>query len=172
MPRGNAKRKEAEYFILAYEEKNKKLPNIKVIMEGAGVADTTAKVSLYAIRSDRKKKKSTDPIQYSKAQKGHIEAAIRIYERESQVNMEAMLRDRVKVYLDTHMPDLKARREELARRIESYEKLTNKFKPIFTAEEFRAILMCLHPDGERSKEKLEEVFIMVKDKEAPLTGKK
>jgi hypothetical protein len=45
-------------------------------------------------------------------------------------------------------------------------------KPLFTAEEFKTILMCLHPDGVRSPEKLHAAFLAVKARERHLTRKK
>jgi hypothetical protein len=45
-------------------------------------------------------------------------------------------------------------------------------KPLFTAQEFKMILMCLHPDGVRSPEKLHAAFIAVKARERHLTRKK
>jgi hypothetical protein len=45
-------------------------------------------------------------------------------------------------------------------------------KPLFTQQEFKTILMCLHPDGVRSPEKLHAAFIAVKARERHLTRKK
>jgi hypothetical protein len=45
-------------------------------------------------------------------------------------------------------------------------------KPLFTEQEFKTILMCLHPDGARSPEKLHAAFSALKARERHLTRKK
>ena len=166
------KKKDVENYVLAYEEKYKCLPSRTQIARETGVFNSTIDTVLIHFKEAREKKKVSDPIKYTKAQQGHIEAAIKIHKRELDAILEETLRDRIKAYIDKHMPSLKAKNEELSKKIEYYDMITNRFKPIFTAEEFRAILMCLHPDGIRTKEKLEQVFNMVKEKEKPLTGRK
>jgi hypothetical protein len=93
-------------------------------------------------------------------------------EKELSKGFEASVQLRVKEYISKHMPELEKKRDDLSKKIEQYDKMTNKFKPIFTQDEFKSVLMCIHPDGERSKEKLEEVFKLFKSKEIQLTGGK
>jgi hypothetical protein len=48
---------------------------------------------------------------------------------------------------------------------------SNRVKPsIFTIEEFKLILSCLHPDGERTKEMQNKAFILFNSKKLVLTG--
>jgi hypothetical protein len=53
-----------------------------------------------------------------------------------------------------------------------WEELTNNHKPLFTADQFKAILMCLHPDGQRTTDKLAEAFRLFNSKRLQLTGAK
>jgi CHAT domain-containing protein len=63
--------------------------------------------------------------------------------------------------------------EEKARDSETYyQKLINNHKSIFTIDEFKTILMCLHPDGQRTSEKLTEAFRLINSKKTQLTKEK
>ena len=53
-----------------------------------------------------------------------------------------------------------------------WREMINNHKPPFTSNQFRHILMCLHPDGQRSAEKLHEAFLLLNAKKLQLTGKK
>jgi hypothetical protein len=171
MPR-STKRKEVEHFALIYEERYGHLPTRDLVVEELKVSNGTADTILVPLRNAREKRqKELNPIQYSKAQKSLIEAAINIQRKELLREFEGKVQYQVKLYIEKHMPGLSRQREELARKMEMYDKLTNKTKPVFTPEEFKSILMCLHPDGERTKEKLEEVFILFKSKEDRLIKK-
>jgi len=114
---------------------------------------------------DKIKPPKIDPIQK------HINDIIAIIRRRMEKEFEPRVRARIKEYMDKYMPELETSRIELTKKIEHYDKMTNKFKAIFTPDEYKSILMCLHPDGERSKEKLEEVFVLFKKKESQLTKK-
>jgi hypothetical protein len=166
MPRLN-KRKEVENFALVFEEKHKRLPTRDEVVDELKVSNGTADTVLVPLRE----KRHSNPIEFSKAQRNHVETAINVLRKALLKEFEMKVQYQVKLYIDKHMPDLTRQREELSRKIEMYDKMTNKHKPIFTTEEFRSILMCLHPDGERSKEKLEEVFILFKNKEDRLIKK-
>lgn len=50
--------------------------------------------------------------------------------------------------------------------------MVNDHKPPFTKEQFKAILMCLHPDGERTPEKLSQAFRLFNSKKLQLSGEK
>lgn len=107
-----------------------------------------------------------DPIQK------HIDGITAIIRKKVEKEFEPRVQARIKEYVAKHMPELEATRVELAQKVEHYDKMTNKHKPIFTKDEYKVILMCLHTDGERTKEKLEEAFVLFKSKETSLTGKK
>jgi hypothetical protein len=50
--------------------------------------------------------------------------------------------------------------------------MINDHKPVFTKDQFKIILMCLHPDGERTAIKLAEAFRLFNNKKTQLTGEK
>lgn len=50
--------------------------------------------------------------------------------------------------------------------------MVQNHKPPFTLDQFKAILMCLHPDGERTEDRLSNAFQLFNDKKLQLTGKK
>jgi transposase-like protein len=65
--------------------------------------------------------------------------------------------------------------EERAKAHESekwYRELIDNHKPQFTIDEFKAVLMCLHPDGERTPEKLNEAFRLFNSRKFQLTGER
>lgn len=160
-----SKTEKAITFILAFREIHKREPTRKEIEEEIGKTGN----AIYNMAYHQSK---NTQLKITKAQQRHIDAIIKVSQKEIDSLVELKLQPRIREYMDKYMPDLKARREELIDKIDNYNKITNKFKPVFNSDEFKSILMCLHPDGERSKEKLEEVFILVKSKEKPLTGKK
>lgn len=55
---------------------------------------------------------------------------------------------------------------------QNYRKLINDRKPIFSIEQFRLIIMCLHPDtyGQRSTEQVERAFDWFNKRKFQLTG--
>ena len=63
---------------------------------------------------------------------------------------------------------------EMEAKVRSDEKLwreiINNHKPLFTVDQFKTILMCLHPDGHRTADKLAEAFRLFNGKKVQLTG--
>ena len=53
-----------------------------------------------------------------------------------------------------------------------WREMVNNHKPPLTADEFKLILMCLHPDGERTAEKLSSAFRLFNSKKKQLSGEK
>jgi predicted transcriptional regulator len=53
-----------------------------------------------------------------------------------------------------------------------WQYVANDHKPLFTVDQFKTVLMCLHPDGQRTADKLAEAFRLFKDKQVQLTGKR
>jgi phosphoenolpyruvate synthase/pyruvate phosphate dikinase len=111
------------------------------------------------------------PAVLTKALQRKVASAVKLNQKKLEKEFEKKVQTRVREYVQKHMPDLKKNQEELNKKIESYDKMINKHKPPFTTDEFKSVLMCLHPDGERTKERLHKVFIMFKGREAQLTKK-
>jgi Protein of unknown function (DUF3102) len=53
-----------------------------------------------------------------------------------------------------------------------WREMINGHKPPFTADQFKTILMCLHPDGVRTADKLADAFRLFNGKKLQLTGMK
>jgi hypothetical protein len=79
---------------------------------------------------------------------------------------------KAKAYFDQRFPDFQKNADEAAAAAAYWRERNNNFKPIFSADEFRDILMCLHPDGERTAERLSAAFIGFRSKEVLLTGRR
>ena len=68
--------------------------------------------------------------------------------------------------------DMALAREKEAEDIVRINRLyINDYRPPFTVEQFKTILMCLHPDGRRSEGKLTEAFRLFNGRKLQLTGK-
>jgi hypothetical protein len=109
------------------------------------------------------------PVVLSKALQKKITSAINSHKKKLEKELEKRVAERVKEYMSKYLPELENNRKELSKKIGMYDKMINGHKPAFTIDEFKSVLMCLHPDGERTKEKLEEVFKIFKSKEIQLT---
>jgi len=53
-----------------------------------------------------------------------------------------------------------------------WREIINGHKPLFTVDQFKTILMCLHPDGVRTAEKLADAFRLFNGRKLQLTGKR
>ena len=62
--------------------------------------------------------------------------------------------------------------KEASEKAYHYGQMINNHNPIFTEEEFRTIIICLHPDNSASKEKRDTAFKAVQARKLQLTGKK
>jgi hypothetical protein len=66
--------------------------------------------------------------------------------------------------------ELNAKLNEAAASRERFEQLINRRKPLFTADQFKMILMVAHPDNSASPDTRAEVFRLLKGKKLQLTG--
>lgn len=63
--------------------------------------------------------------------------------------------------------------EDKASRAEKHWRtVIDNHRPVFTVDQFKLILMCLHPDGQRTPEKLSEAFRSFNDRKTQLTNKR
>jgi hypothetical protein len=98
------------------------------------------------------------------------EATADVAKRMADIDEE--VRRRVLAESKEHLEYLAQEREEARKSEALYRELINNHKPPLTAEEFRLVLMCLHPDGERSQAKLSDAFRAFNAKKLQLTGQK
>jgi hypothetical protein len=108
-----------------------------------------------------------------------LDAAIRQHRRKLDAeyaerlrNLDEEVRQKVIERTKKRLEWLEEKEKEADETIALYRKFTNNHRPAFTRDGFRTILMCLHPDGERTKEKLNEAFRLFNDKKLQLTGGK
>jgi hypothetical protein len=166
----NVKIYDALIFIQAYETDKNELPTINQIAKAVGCSKSTASEALHENKSLQAG--LLGPVKLSKAQEYHINAIIARRKRE----FEAEFNERVRLAMLEHNESYRAGLEKLKieaqKKFDLYEKLINKHKPLFTEDEFRTIMACLHPDNSASKEKREIAFTKFIDKKLQLTGTK
>jgi hypothetical protein len=84
--------------------------------------------------------------------------------------------EEVRLRVVAESKDYVARLNEMEIKVRDEQKfwqhVANNHKPLFTVDQFKTVLMCLHPDGQRTADKLAEAFRLFKDKQVQLTGKR
>lgn len=120
-----------------------------------------------------------DPETLKPSAKAKVEAAKHRIERELKAEHTARMKGideevRQRVLKDNaeYRADLASMRSKAQSDKAFYEELINRHKPLFSADEFKTILMCLHPDGQRTAQKLAEAFRLFNAKRVQLTGQK
>lgn len=115
---------------------------------------------------------------FTKAQAHHVEALARKQERHLNQQFNAAVEARVATRVAERVAALekaqiacREQREAAFKDQQHWQKLINRHKPIFTVEEFRAIVMALHPDNSASEETRARAMQSVNDKKLQLTGK-
>jgi transposase-like protein len=108
-----------------------------------------------------------------------LDAAIRQHQRkldmEHAVRMRALdeeVRQRVLAEGKDYLASLNEMREKAWSEEKFYREMIDNHKPPFTKDQFKTILMCLHPDGQRTADKLSEAFRLFNNKKLQLTGEK
>ncbi len=86
--------------------------------------------------------------------------------------LDEEVRQRVLKESEEHLAMLEEARIKASEDEKWYRELINNHKPPFTIEDFKTILMCLHPDGERTPEKLNEAFRLFNSRKYQLTGER
>jgi hypothetical protein len=69
-----------------------------------------------------------------------------------------------------HFPKMEEQQNEAYEREMLFRKFLDQQKKIFTVDQFKLILVCLHPDGDRSPEKRADAFQLFNAKRFALTG--
>jgi len=120
-----------------------------------------------------------DPDSLSLSAQAKLEATKRMLERKLNAeyaarmrNIDEEVRQRVLSEGKEYLAYLQEERKTANTTIELYRERINNNKPLFSPGQFKTILMCLHPDGERTAEKLSDAFRLFNGKKLQLTGEK
>lgn len=101
-----------------------------------------------------------------------IEDAIRIHAARLDKQFEQRVVAEVTRRFDKAFPTLQKEQNEAFEREQTYREYLRKAKKTYTLQDYNTILMCLHPDGERSEQKLTEAFRLFRAMKFALTGEK
>jgi len=130
-------------------------------------------------RFDALKELNIDPETLVPSAKAKLEIAKRQVERKLDAEHVARLRavdEEVRLRVIAENADYVAMVKELEVKARSDQALWREMidgrKSPFTIDQFKTILMCLHPDGERTPDKLTEAFRLFNNKKLQLTGVK
>jgi hypothetical protein len=118
-------------------------------------------------------------VELPKTAQGKRDAAMRQHQRKLDAEHAARMheideeiRQRVLAETKDYLAEVKEREVAVKKDEKWWQEITNNYKPLFTADHFKTILMCLHPDGQRTPEKLAEAFRLFNSKKLQLTGAK
>ena len=105
---------------------------------------------------------------FTKAQDKQVEARLKVLEAQFNERVRLTMLERNKDFIAT----LEQSKKEASEKAYHYGQMINNHNPIFTEEEFRTIIICLHRDNSASKEKRDTAFKAVQARKLQLTGKK
>ena len=115
---------------------------------------------------------------FTKAQAKHVEALIKKHTRNLDVQFKTAIEAEVNKQVATRKASLERAQEACAKQKQDaytdqqrWKKLINGHKPVLTIDEFRAIMMALHPDNSASEETRARALQSVNEKKFQLTGK-
>ena len=116
-------------------------------------------------------------VELPKTAQEKLDATIRHHRRKLDAEHEARLcgvDEEVRLRVIAENKDYLAMVKEQEAKARADEKLWREIidnhRPLFTADQFKTILMCLHPDGHRTADKLSEAFRLFNGKKVQLTG--
>jgi len=115
-----------------------------------------------------------DPTTFSMTARQKLDAAIRTKTKEIEREYDEK---RIKANIEhwaRHFPEMRKKENEASERERTYREFMAQQKKIFSADEYTAIIRCLHPDsrGTVSDGKLADAFRLFKAKKFALTGEK
>jgi hypothetical protein len=99
-------------------------------------------------------------------EKRHLEAehAVRIHNADEDVRLRVVAEGKEYLTMVKGL-EAKAKADE-----KLWREMIDSHKPPFTADQFKTILMCLHPDGQRTADKLADAFRLFNGKKLQLSG--
>jgi hypothetical protein len=120
-----------------------------------------------------------DPTTLSRSAKEKLDAAIRQEKRRLDAEHAARIHDidedirsRVVAEGNEYLTMVKEREIKVRNDEKLWREMIDSHKPPFTVDQFKTILMCLHPDGVRTADKLADAFRLFNSKKLQLTGAK
>jgi len=127
----------------------------------------------------REAEPNIDPTSLSMSARQKLDAALRQHKRtldaehaERTRAVDDEVRQRVLNEAKDHLHRLEEMEEKARDTEETFRRMINNHKPPFSREEYKTILMCLHPDGQRTAAKLAEAFRLFNSKKLQLSGEK
>jgi DNA-binding CsgD family transcriptional regulator len=184
-PKGDGKRKGKvpepkphykDTEIVALADAGKTMPEIA---ERFDISTRTVRRVLEAEGNQRKgaKDRTVDPSTLSMTAQKKLEIAKRALECKLMAentarmhNIDEEVRQRVLKEGKEYLAMLKKREDNLYEKEKWYRTLINNHRSPFTVDEYKSILVCLHPDGERTPVKLQVAFVLFTSKKEILTG--
>jgi hypothetical protein len=162
---------EAILFIQIYEMDHKgELPTPTIISKEMKLSRSTAAEALHEVKSMREG--LLGQIKLTKAQEYHIEIKLKLLSRKLETEFAERVRLATLEKSKSYLADLEELKKKAQEKYDLHNKLINNYKPLLTEDEFRAILVCLHPDNSASEERRKKAFTMFNAKKFQLTGNK
>lgn len=165
-PKTTIVREEAKEVIRAYRDTHGSYPSVAEAGKVTGKSRIVIEPALAAVIAEDKIAPTTHT--FTKAQDKEVEARIKVLESQFNERVRLAMLERNKDYLIT----LDQLKKEASEKAYHYGQMINNHNPIFTEEEFKTIIICLHPDNSASKEKRDTAFKAVQARKLQLTGKK
>jgi hypothetical protein len=169
-PPGGAKLHKAKAFAQAYEAETGRLPTERLTAREAGVSQGVSADALRDLKSRRAEEDGR--IRFLKAQDHHVEARVRILDKKRETEFNERVRLAMLAHNQEYRRGLEELQKEASEKLDLYEKLVNRHKPLFTVEEYKNLLMVAHPDSNPSKDVRNAAFLSLKAAELQLIGRK
>ena len=130
-------------------------------------------------RSEILKELAVDPVTLSATARAKLEATRLSMERklnaqhaERMRGLDEEVRKRVTAEGKEYIERMEGLEAKAWQNEKHWREMVNNHKPPFTSEQFKSILMCLHPDGQRTQEKLSSAFLLFNEKKLQLSGER
>jgi predicted transcriptional regulator len=151
-----------------------------------GFSDKVAQIAVNVIKDRLKREPEVDSIDvstFSETQKQKLERALRTsraffekenikWRNEQLAQINARVAEQVQQIRERSFPGWKKASQEAFEKMQSAQRLINNYKPPLTVEQFRLLLIVLHPDNSASSEARAAALQLFNDKKLWLTGKK
>lgn len=162
--RGRPKKPQAQRTVISRQEDWEQFV-IQMKAEGKSPGEEIGRMLL-----DRQLGKPVDPDNFARTTKNKFDMALRQAKRQLDLAFEQKVQAEVTRRCERAFPGLQEQKNRAYEREKTYRDLLAQTKKIFTPAEFNIIMMCLHPDGTRTSEKLAEAFRLFFGRKFALTG--